>query len=244
MTITDDRASFLAEQSNRLQRIREVRAEAPPVKVDGSTAVIRVYQTFDDWGEFWGLSATELAAELDQLPDSVDTIELRINSRGGMVFEAVTIVNMLRAHPARVVAVVEGMAASAASFLAVSADETVMMPQSSMLLHASWGVCVGDATEMREMADMLDQLTLITAEIYAEATGETAQEWVDRFAEGGDLIYPAEQAVEVGLADRVESTTTTETDPAAMVGKGEGEAHAETTAAGFDHSLTLELLDI
>ncbi|WP_051750075.1 head maturation protease, ClpP-related [Phycicoccus jejuensis] len=228
-----DDTQLLATQRQRLRNMQPLNA-VPPVKVTGSKATIRIYQDVDDWGGPWGLSATELTAELDALGDEVDTIELRINSYGGSVFEAVTMMNALRSHSARVVAVVEGLAASAASFLAVSADETVVMPSSRMMLHAAWGVGVGNATDLRALADLLDNLTLDIAEVYAAKTGEDAAVWLDRLQE--DRWYSAQEAVDAGLADRIEDTKTPADTPSSAE---DGQAHAR-----FDPSLTLALLDL
>ena len=227
-----DQKQFLATQRARLQKVQPLNA-APPVKVDGEKATIRIYQDVDDWGGPWGLSATELTAELDELPDEVTTIELRINSYGGSVFEAVTMMNALRSHSARVVAVVEGLAASAASFLAASADETVMMPSSRMMLHAAWGIGIGNATDLRALADLLDNLTLDIAEVYAAKTGEDSAVWLDRLQE--DHWYSAQEAVDAGLADRIESPKT----PSDTSSAEDGKAHAR-----FDPSLSLALLDL
>jgi ATP-dependent protease ClpP protease subunit len=231
MPKTDD---ILATQRARLRNIQPLNA-APPVRVEGGKATIRVYQDVDDYGGPWGLSASELTAELDALPDDVATIELRINSYGGQVFEAVTMMNALRSHPARVVAVVEGLAASAASFLAVSADETVMMPNTRLMLHAAWGVAIGPAADMRAMADLLDDLTLDIAEVYAAKTGEDATVWLDRLQ--SDQWYSASEAVAAGLADRIEAATPNTSDDAESSEGGQAQAR-------FDPSLSLALLDL
>lgn len=224
-------ADFLATQRARLGRLQPMNS-APPVRVDGAKATIRIYQDIDDWGGPWGVSATELTETLDSLSSDVDTIELRINSYGGQVFEAVTIMNALRSHSARVVAVVEGLAASAASFLAVSADETVMMPNTRLMLHAAWGISIGNAADMRAHADLLDNLTRDIAEVYAAKTGDDVDVWAERLQV--DTWYSAQEAVDAGLADRIETpSTSTGAEPAE-----DGQAHA------FDPSLSLALLDL
>ena len=226
--------SILATQRARLRGMQPLN-EAPPVKVEGSKATIRIYQNIDDWGGPWGMSATELTAELDALPAGIDTIELRINSYGGMVFEAVTIMNALRSHAARIVAVVEGLAASSASFLAVSADETIMMPSSRLMLHSAWGICIGNSADLRTYAELLDSLTIDIAEVYAAKTGEDASVWFDRLQT--DKWYSAQEAVDAGLADRIDTpTTSTSADPAPADGGSE--------QASFDPDLYLALLDL
>ncbi len=189
-------------QRTETSRGGQPRNESPPVTLDGTTAKIRIYQPIDDWGDLFGLSANELLAEVEALPSNIDTIELAINSPGGMVFEAIAMMNGLRRHEARIVAVVDGLAASAASFIAASADETIMMPNSQMMIHAPFGGCYGDATDMREMAEVLDALALTICEVYEAKSGTPAAEWLDMMA-GVDVWISAEHAVELGLADRV-----------------------------------------
>jgi ATP-dependent protease ClpP protease subunit len=97
-----------------------VRAEA------GDAATIRI---FGDIGESWwgdSVSATSFADELDALGRNVRSIELRINSPGGDMFDGVAIYNTLRNHSARKTVYVDGLAASAASVIAMAGDEIVM----------------------------------------------------------------------------------------------------------------------
>ena len=139
----------------------------PSVRIDGTTATLRLFDPIDSYGEWWGMSAKELAAAVDELPSHIATIELLINSPGGDVFDGLAMVNVLRAHQARTRAVVQGMAASAASFIACAADECVMAPNSTMMIHDAWGVCVGNADDMLALGAVLDQASGNLAEIYA-----------------------------------------------------------------------------
>ncbi len=182
------------------------RAEVPKVDVDDGIAKVRLYDPIDTWGEFWGISAKEFATTIDELPDDVAEIHLLINSPGGDVFDGIAILNAIRGHEARSVAVVEGLAASAASFIAAGCDEVVMARNSEMMIHDAWGVCVGNAEDMRQLADDLDRLSDNIASIYAERTGGDLAVW--REAMRKETWYSAEEAVEAGLADRVETKTT------------------------------------
>jgi hypothetical protein len=85
-------------------------------------------------------------------PDDTSEIRLHINSPGGEVYEGLAILNQLRNHPARRVAVIDGLAASAASFIATGADEVVMGQNTQLMIHDAWGLCVGAAIDMRDMA--------------------------------------------------------------------------------------------
>ncbi|POH63626.1 MULTISPECIES: head maturation protease, ClpP-related [Cryobacterium] len=171
----------------------------PAPSGEGTVATIRMYGPIDSWGGYWGVSAKDMGVVLDALPESVTQIILRINSPGGEVFEALSILNMLRAHKATVTAVVDALAASAASFIAAGCDETVMSPGTQMMIHSPWSFAGGNATELRKAADMLDGVEASIVEIYTAKAGE--QSWTALLAD--DTWMTAAQTVELGLADRV-----------------------------------------
>lgn len=171
-----------------------------PELLDG-VATMRLYDPIDDWGGDWGVSAKEIAASLGSLPEDTHTIKLHINSPGGMVFEAVAILNQLRQYKARIVAVVDGLAASAASYIAVGADEVQMAPNTQLMIHDAWGLAIGNAADMRSTADLLDRLSNNIASIYAAKAGGTVEDW--RAAMLAESWYSAEEAVAAGLADSV-----------------------------------------
>lgn len=180
-----------------------IRAEAPTPKTDGSVATLRLYDPIDSWGGYWGISAKEFAKVLDELPDDVTEIRLLINSPGGEVMEGVAIMNQLRAHSARTVAVVEGIAASSASFIAASCDELVMMRNSELYIHNAWGIVIGDAADLRAVADDLENhFDRNIASVYAAKSGDSVDHWLAEMDK--DRFLTAEQAVEEKLADRVE----------------------------------------
>lgn len=181
------------------ERPRTPVAELAPSAAEG-TPVLRIYDPIDSWGGDWGVSAKEFADALDGI-DSPD-IHLHINSPGGEVFEAVAIANLLRAHPAKITARVDGIAASAASFIAASADELVMARNTEFMIHDAWGMGIGNAADMRDLADTLDRLSDNIAAIYAEKSGGTTEEW--RAAMVAESWYSADEAVAAGLADRVD----------------------------------------
>lgn len=183
-----------------------IRAEIPQSGGDDTVAVFRLYDPIDSWGGDWGVSAKEFAAALDELPDTVGEIRLHINSPGGEVFEGIAILNALRNHTARVVAVVDGLAASAASFIACGADEVVMARNSELMIHDPWGMCVGNSADMRELAGRLDHLADNIASVYADKAGGDLAAWRESMA--AESWYSADEAVKAGLADRVDSKRT------------------------------------
>lgn len=147
----------------------------------------------------WGVTALDFVQELRAIASP--NISVRINSPGGAIFDGFSIYNALLNHPAHVTAYVDGVAASAASFIAQAADEIVCAKASSMMVHGGSGMCIGKAADMREMAALLDKLDGQMAAIYAQRTERPAAEWLAQM--GGDTWYTAEEAVEAGLADRV-----------------------------------------
>lgn len=193
--------------SRRLRALRSetrvpIRAEQPSDTGDTKTAVFRIYDPIDSWGGEWGVSAKEFVAALDELDDDTPEIRVHINSPGGEVYEGIAILNALRNHNARVVAVVDGIAASAASFIACGADELVMARNSELMIHDAWGLCVGNAEDMRKLADDLERISNNIASIYADKAGSDVAVW--RAAMADEAWYSADEAVEAGLADRVD----------------------------------------
>ena len=169
----------------------EIRMSAP------RTADIDILADIGGWWD--GIDAATMVREIRDL--DVDEIRLNINSGGGSVFDAVAILNALRQHPAKVVANVLGLAASAASFIACGVDETTMSANSTMMIHDGSGIAVGNAQDMHEMADLLDKLSDNIASIYAAKAGGTPDSWRETMR--AETWYTADEAVAAGLADRV-----------------------------------------
>lgn len=183
----------------------------PDTTGDGVVSLY-LYDPIDSYGGYWGVSAKEFGEALDALPEDISEIRLYINSPGGEVWDAMAIVNQLRRHPARVVAIVDGIAASAASVIAVTADETVMGVGSQMMIHDAWNIAIGDEADMLSMADRLGKSSDALARIYAQKAGGTAEEWRDVMR--AETWFYGGEAVAAGLADRAEGGETTPDDAA------------------------------
>lgn len=177
---------------------------------DGTTAKLYLYDVIDSWGGDWGVSAKEFNTALAELGD-VKQINLHVNSPGGECYEGIAILNALRRHPASVTAIVDGIAASAASFIAAGADEVVMARNSEMMIHDAWGIALGPAADMHAAGDRLDKISNNIASVYAAKAGGTDQSWREFML--AETWYSADEAVTAGLADRVEGD---EVDPDAI----------------------------
>jgi ATP-dependent Clp endopeptidase proteolytic subunit ClpP len=182
---------------------------------DAKVATVRIHGPIDSWGGPWGVSERDVSDALDAMSDEVEEIRVRINSPGGNAFDGVNILNMFRAHKARIVAVVDGLAASAASFIAAGADETVMSPGSQLMIHDAAGLALGQAKDMRKMAEALDSTSNSIASIYAGKTGGSTEDWRAEMVE--ERWYTADESVEAGLADRVEVVPDEGSKPKAKV---------------------------
>lgn len=161
-------------------------------------AQVYLYDAIDPW---WGVSAKDFARAWNDL--DVDHVDLFINSPGGDVFDALAILNVIRRTEAHVVAHVDGIAASAASFIAMGADELVMGRNSELMIHDASGLCWGPAEDMQKMADDLGRISGNIASIYAEKAGGDVEQW--RTAMLAETWYSADEAVTAGLADRVDT---------------------------------------
>lgn len=172
-------------------------------KVTGSTATIRIYGPIDSWGGLWGVSAKDVSSVLDDLDGSIETIQVRLNSPGGEAFEGVAIMNLLRAHSGRTVAVVDGLAASAASIIATGCDELVMSPGTELMIHNPISFAYGDADEMDKTGRMLESLSNTLASVYAAKAGGDLASW--RALMAAETWFTADEAVEASLADRTDT---------------------------------------
>lgn len=149
----------------------------------------------------WGISAREVGELLDSLV-GVGRIVVYLNTPGGDAFDGVKIYNRLRRHQADVRIVVDGLAASAGSIIAMAGDEILMAPGSMMMVHNAQGYAEGDARDMLEMAGILGKANESMADIYQRKGGRTTVEWLDIMST--DLWLTAGEAVEWGLATAVE----------------------------------------
>lgn len=159
------------------------------------TAQIYVY---DEIGYF-GVTAAEFVYDLNTL--NASKIDVHINSPGGEVFDGIAIFNALKNHPANVTCYVDALAASAASFIAQAGDRVVMARNATMMIHDASGLCIGNAADMRTLADLLDKSSDTIASIYADRAGGGLAHW--RNLMKAESWFNADEAVTAGLADVV-----------------------------------------
>lgn len=166
------------------------------IRARGTGAEVLIY---DEIGAY-GVSAKGFLAELGALPDGVP-VDLRLNSPGGSVFDAVAIYNALQRHDGTITVWIDGVAASAASYVAMAGDEIVMPENAFLMIHDPSGLVMGTATDMREMADTMDKIAGGMVRGYAARSGRTEEEIAALMA--AETWFDAEAALEAGLATRM-----------------------------------------
>jgi ATP-dependent Clp protease protease subunit len=156
---------------------------------------------YDEIGAF-GIPAKAFLDELKAL-GPVAELTVRINSPGGSVFDGVAIYNALKRHQASVTVWIDGIAASIASMIAMAGDEVVMPENAMLVLHDPSGLVAGTAADMRATADALDKMAAAMIAAYRAKSGAGDTEIEALMA--AETWLSAEEAVDLGLADRVEA---------------------------------------
>lgn len=128
----------------------------------------RVELSIHDEIGLWGVSASDFINELDR---GASEVHLSIHSPGGSALDGIAMYNALKDHPAKVTATVEGIAASAASIVAMGADELVMPEDAFLMIHNPWTVAQGESEDLRSVADTLDKMRDSLVNIYHNKTG-------------------------------------------------------------------------
>lgn len=164
----------------------------------GDSAEVLIY---DPIGADWfgnGVTAKKFRDDLAAL-GPVSQITVRINSPGGEVFDGFAIYNALKQHEARVTVYVDGLAASIASVIAMAGDDIRMGEGAMLMVHSPWTVSIGDADDMRQVADVLDKIEVGLVDAYESRSGQpraTVEQWMQ-----GETWFTRDEAIAAGLAD-------------------------------------------
>jgi len=154
---------------------------------------------FDEIG-YWGVTAKDFARDLKEVNPN-GAIDLHINSPGGSVTDGIAIYNLLKNHKSQVNVIIDGLAASMASVIAMAGD-TITMPENAlMMIHNPWGGAMGDANELRKTAEVLDKMKQALISAYTQKTGKDAEEIGALMDE--ETWMTGSEAVEMGFASQV-----------------------------------------
>ncbi len=236
----------LASLAARMRRIaltharpRDAVPAAPWYTIRNADATDRATVILD--GEIgWDVEASSFTRDLKAI--TAPAIDLHINSPGGSVWDGYAIYHAIASHNAHVTAHIIGIAASAASFIAMAADEIVAYRPSEMMIHdasgyvdvwmmanpAQLGRVIDELTELRVS---LDQTSDEIASIYARKAGGTTAEW--RALMTATTWYTPDTALAAGLVDRIAGDDEGQADDAAIEPTDPPEDGASNTVERF-----------
>lgn len=169
-------------------------------KSDGG-ATILLYGDVGPWGD---IDSQRVVTELLALEGEYKAIDVRINSTGGDVFTGIAIFNALRQSKADIKIYVDGIAASIAGVIALCGKPLYMSQYARLMLHKVSGGAYGSAKELRETADLIENLEGSLAEMVAQRANLTKEEVHSRyFADGKDHWLTAKEALALGMIDGI-----------------------------------------
>jgi ATP-dependent Clp protease, protease subunit len=174
---------------------------------------------YDFIGSNWGIGANQFAKDLKAL-GAVSTIDLRINSDGGDVFEGRSMYSLLADHKARIVVHVDGLAASIASLIAMAGDEIRMADGSYMMIHKAWGIAIGNDDEMDRVSALLRSVSGTLADTYVARTKQTRAA-VDKWM-ADETWFTAAEAKKNGFCDVVAEPVKVAASLRDLVAKNDG----------------------
>ncbi len=181
-----------------------------------SDAEILLYDLIGGYDENWEYQGAKNLIDKVRALGDVKNITLRINSIGGDVFEAQAMYSYLKSHPANVTVRVDGLAASAASLVAMAGDKVIMPVNALMMIHNPAGAVMGEAEELRDVADILDKVRETIATAYVNKTGMDREKVIAMMDD--ETWMSAEEAHELGFCDEVDGAM----EIAAMAVQGGG----------------------
>lgn len=187
---------FKNEKYNHLTSIdHQFKAE-----LKDNEATITIY---GEIGDYWWDSTSSSDVEKALKEVTADTVHVHINSVGGDVFDGIAIFNLLRNHSSKIVIHVDGLAASAASLIAMAGDEIVMNTGSMMMIHEASTFAFGTKTDIQKTMNALEGIDKSIADIYmTRFKGEKVD--VEELIKA-ESWFTAEEAIELGFADEVKT---------------------------------------
>jgi ATP-dependent Clp protease protease subunit len=200
-----DRFRALGEAGDRPRsRLLGTHKNGAPQSKSEQVGELFIYETIGfDWWSGGGITGQSVKEALDAM-EGVKTLNIYINSEGGDVFEASAIFTHLKRFAAEKVVHVDGIAASAATFIAMAGDKIITSPVATWMVHQAWTMAMGRAEDLRATADLLDLLNQTIAETYAARTGGTVEEMLALMGAPPDGTWMnAASALELGFTDEI-----------------------------------------
>ncbi|WP_182865030.1 head maturation protease, ClpP-related [Stieleria mannarensis] len=187
--------------------VRNGRKSKLPIKLSNNAdgAEIHLYETIGE--DFYGDGVSAMTVKEFLRDNQGRPVSVRINSFGGDVYDGVTIYNSLLSHTGRVTVTIDGIAFSAASFIAMAGDHVRMYPTSDIGIHRASVITWGNQREHQSAIDWLNTIDEHLIDIYQDRTGRKRNEiekWLDGVSDG--TVFPATEAKRLGFVDEVIDT--------------------------------------
>lgn len=167
-------------------------------QADKPVVEIRIYGEIG----FWGTTAEAFVAELDAAAAGGADILVSLNSPGGDVFDAFAIYNALHRYAGRVTTRVDGVAASAASLIAMAGKPTIMPENTQMMIHNAWIITGGTAEDLRTTAEMMDRIRDGVVAAYSRKSGLESDKIIEMM--DATTWMSALEAQALGFCDLIE----------------------------------------
>lgn len=173
------------------------KTERPVMRIENTDESSTLY-LYDIIDPFWGISAADFTKELSALKGKA--VNLRINSPGGDVFDARAMATAVSEH-GNVTAYVDGIAASAATYIATSARQVHMAEGAFFMIHNAWTLAMGNKDDLIEMAALLEKIDQSIINDYARKTGKPASQITDWM--NAETWFTAQEALDHGFVDDI-----------------------------------------
>lgn len=183
-------------------------------EVDSETADLYLYGTIREpypWEDEESVISSKSVQKALEGVKGKD-INVHINSGGGDVFESIAIGNLLKQHDGNVNVIIDGLAGSGASVIAMAGDKVSMFNNAMMMIHKAWTIAVGNADELRKTADDLEKIDSAVKASYKNKFVGTDEELKDLIAEESWLT--AEECLAFGFCDEIIEENREEKEPA------------------------------
>jgi ATP-dependent Clp protease protease subunit len=145
-------------------------------------------------------------------------VTVRLNSPGGDAFMGISIYNLMREHKAGVTVEIIGLAASAASIIAVGGNQVKMAANATMMIHEPWTISMGNAADMRKTAEMLETINEGLINTYASRIGNDQKKKISKLL-ADETWLTAKESLELGLVDEITGDAEADAPSAAVLAK-------------------------
>jgi len=182
--------------------LRNNAEEGTGIRAEGDT--IYLYDVIGDWG----VSADAFAKSLAAM--TVEVVHLRINSPGGDVMAGRAMATAIAQYKGKVIAHIDGLCASAATYVALAASEVEISEGAFFMIHNAWSFAIGNKADMKEMAALLEKIDATIVADYRRKTGKDEKQivtWME-----AETWFTAEEAKEHGFVDRIVPAAKTSKD--------------------------------